>query len=111
MQQKIAQYEIEPENTYNMDENSFMARVIGKSKRVFAKSAYEQKCSWQSLHNGNGEWITLLACVCTDRFALPPGLIFAAESKNIQSTWIADMEKKSTTFTVRCHLQAGQTMT
>jgi hypothetical protein len=94
MQYKIAQYGIEPEHTYNMDEKGFAAGVIGKSKRVFSKASYQQKHARQSLHNGNHEWITLVACICADGTALPPGLIFAAESKNIQSTWVSNLDKK-----------------
>jgi hypothetical protein len=41
--EKIAQYKIEEENTYNMGEKGFMIGVIGKQKRVFAKSAFERK--------------------------------------------------------------------
>ena len=40
LQLKINQYEVLPENTYNMDEKGFMIGVIGKSKRVFSKSSY-----------------------------------------------------------------------
>ena len=47
-----------------MDEKGFMIGVIGKQKRVFAKSAFERKQSKQSLHDGNREWITMVACVC-----------------------------------------------
>ena len=35
--QKITQYDIEPGNTYNMDEKGFMIGVLGRSKRVFDK--------------------------------------------------------------------------
>jgi hypothetical protein len=94
MQRKIAQYGIEPEQIYNMDEKGFAAGVIGNSKRVFSKASYQWKHAWQSLHNGKCKWITLVACICTDGTALPPGLIFAAESKNIQSTWVSNLDKK-----------------
>jgi hypothetical protein len=92
--EKIAQYKIEEENTYNMDEKGFMIGVIGKQKRVFAKSAFERKQSRQSLHDDNQEWITMVACVCPNGTVLPPGLIFAAESQHIQSTWVADVDIK-----------------
>jgi hypothetical protein len=94
MRRKIAQYGIEPEQIYNMDEKGFAAGVIGKSKRVFSKASYQRKHARQSLHNGNRKWITLVVCICADGTALPPGLIFAAESKNIQSTWVSNLDKK-----------------
>ena len=66
---------MEPENTYNMDEKGFMAGVVGRQKRVFSKAAYERKKSLQASHDGNREWITLIACICADGTALSPGLI------------------------------------
>jgi hypothetical protein len=95
LQLEITQYDVMPENTYNMDEKGFMIGVINKSKRVFSKSSYQQKHNRQPLHDGNREWITLLACVCADRSALPPGLIYAADSVNVQSTWLSDLDKKT----------------
>ena len=44
------------------------------------------------LQDGNREWISLIACVCTDGSALPPGLIYAAESQEVQSTWVEDVK-------------------
>ena len=34
---KIAGYELEPENNYNMDEKGFAIGVSGRSKRIFSK--------------------------------------------------------------------------
>ena len=34
----------------------------------------------------------MLACVCADGTALPPALIYAADSKNIQSSWVEDVK-------------------
>jgi hypothetical protein len=44
------------------------------------------------LQDSNCEWISLLACVCADGTALPPALIYAADSKNIQDTWVEDVK-------------------
>jgi hypothetical protein len=44
------------------------------------------------LQDGNREWISLLACVCADSTALPLALIYAADSKNIQYTWVEDVK-------------------
>jgi DNA-binding Lrp family transcriptional regulator len=43
LHQKMEEYKIEPRNTYNMDEKGFLIGIIGKSKRVFSKKAWEQK--------------------------------------------------------------------
>ena len=61
---------------------------------MFSKASYKRKLSRQASHDGNREWITLVACICADGTALPPGLILAAESQNIQSTWVSAIDKK-----------------
>jgi hypothetical protein len=43
LQQKITQYDIAPENTYNMDEKGFAIGVLGRTKRVFSRRQYEKK--------------------------------------------------------------------
>ena len=45
-----------------------------------------------SLQDGNRAWITLLACICADRSALPPGLIYEATNKGIQLAWVEDIK-------------------
>jgi hypothetical protein len=35
---KIEEYEVLPENTYNMDEKGFMIRVTRRSKRIFSRA-------------------------------------------------------------------------
>ena len=92
LHQKIEEYKIEPRNTYNMDEKGFLIGVIGKSKRIFSKQAWEQKKIRSSLQDGSREWITLLACVGADGTALPPSLIYQAASGNLQSTWVQDIQ-------------------
>lgn len=88
----IEQYDVLPQNTYNMDEKGFAIGLIGRSKRVFSKASYEKKKSVQSLQDGNREWVTLLASVCADGSALPPGLIFTGADNTIQSSWVEDIE-------------------
>ena len=36
---KIAEYDIQPQNTYNLDEKGFLLGVLQKMKRVFTKNA------------------------------------------------------------------------
>jgi hypothetical protein len=37
LQQKITQYEVDAEHTYNMDEKGFMIGVTSRTKHVFSK--------------------------------------------------------------------------
>ena len=91
---KIAEYELEAEHTYNMDEKGFAIGVIGKSKRIFDKKLYGQKQYRQSLHDGNREWVTLLATICADGSTLPPGIIFAAAGRAVQASWVSSIDPK-----------------
>jgi hypothetical protein len=90
----VQKYDILPQNRYNMDEKGFMAGVLGKQKRVFSKASWTRNYKKQSSHDGSCEWITLLACIGADGTVLPPGLIFLADSKTPQSSWLSDVDKK-----------------
>jgi hypothetical protein len=40
---KITEYNVDVEQTYNMDEKGFMIGVVGKSKQIFSKRQYTKK--------------------------------------------------------------------
>ncbi|KAF2627260.1 hypothetical protein BU25DRAFT_310567, partial [Macroventuria anomochaeta] len=88
----LTKYEVEPRDTYNMDEKGFAISLVGRSKSIFSKQSYKAGKNKQSLQDGNREWVTLLASVCADGSALPPGLIFADKNNTIQSSWVEDIE-------------------
>jgi hypothetical protein len=92
LQQKIAEYGIEPAHTYNMDEKGFAIGVLGRSKRIFSRRQYEKKEVRKARQDGSREWVSLLASICADGTALPPGIIFASKNSTIQSQWVADIE-------------------
>lgn len=89
---KIKEYDIRPENSYNMDEKGFLIGVIGRAKRLFSRRQWEKKEVTAALQDGNREWITVLAAVCGDGTTLPPGLIYASKNSTLQSSWVADIE-------------------
>ncbi|KAF1922356.1 DDE-domain-containing protein, partial [Didymella exigua CBS 183.55] len=80
---KISKKGIEPEHTYNIDKKGFIIRKIGKQKQRF----------WQALEDSNREWVTLIACVGASGVALPPGLIMAGDSGNVQDAWVRDIKQ------------------
>ena len=94
MNKKIEQYRIEARHTYNIDEKGFEIGKVGRAKRIFDKALYKQKHTRQSLRDGKRDWITLLSCICADGTVLPPSLIYAAETQNVQSSWMADLDKE-----------------
>ena len=91
---KMAEYGVEAEHTYNMDEKGFAIGVVGRSKRIFSKALYGKKQYRQSLHDGNREWVTLLACICADGSALPPSIIYAAAGRAVQASWVGEIDPK-----------------
>lgn len=89
---KIAEYGIEPRHTYNMDEKGFMLGVLGRSKRVFSRRSYEKKEVTAALQDGSRNWITVIAAICADGEALPPGLIYSSANSSIRSAWVSSIE-------------------
>ena len=53
LQLKIAQYKVDPEHTYNMDEKGFMIGVTTRTKHVFSRRMWEKGEVKASLQDGN----------------------------------------------------------
>jgi AraC-like DNA-binding protein len=92
LQRKIAEYKVDAEHTYNMDEKGFMIGVTTRTKHVFSRRMWEKGEVKASLQDGNRAWVTVLACVCGDRSALPPGLIYESANSTIQSSWVEEIK-------------------
>jgi hypothetical protein len=63
---KTKDYDPPPEHIFNMDGKGFMICVTGRSKRVFDKKVYKSKGATAAGQGGDREWITVIACVCSD---------------------------------------------
>jgi ParB-like chromosome segregation protein Spo0J len=92
LHQKMQQYDIQQCNSYNMDEKGFMIGVTGRSKHVFSRRQWEKKEVQATLQDGSREWVTVLATVCGDGSALPPGIIYQSTNSSLQASWVADIE-------------------
>ena len=92
VERKIKEYEIEPENMYNMDEKGVLIGFLTKAKRVVSKATLDSKRLLGNTQDGNREWLTIVGCICADGTWLPPGLIYQAKTGNIQDTWVQDFE-------------------
>jgi hypothetical protein len=53
--QKMQQYDVEPENTYDMDEKGFLIGTTSCSKRVFSEALWERKEMTSALQDGSRE--------------------------------------------------------
>jgi hypothetical protein len=87
---KMREYNVEPRNTYNMDEKGFAIGITKRTKRVFSKAVWEAKLRTAAIQDGSREWITLIACVCGDGSSLPPALVYDGNS-GVQSSWVDDI--------------------
>ena len=61
---KVEEYNILPENNYNMDEKGFLLGRITKAKRVFPKHLKASGKLLAAGQDGSREWITVLATIC-----------------------------------------------
>jgi hypothetical protein len=89
---QITRHEIEPRQSYNMDEKGFLLGRIRKSKRIFSRASWEQGGIKTNMQDRSREWITTVACICGDGTTIPPVLIFASKNSTLQSTWVNDIK-------------------
>ena len=95
LRKKLEQYQVEPQNIYNMDEKGFLIGILSKMKRIFSRKKYEEGSIKQLIQDGNREWITTIAAICADGSVLPPGLIYQATTGLIQDSWLQDFDPKA----------------
>jgi hypothetical protein len=92
LKHKTEQYEVLPQNQYNMDEKGFLLGIMKKHHRVYTKSAFKQKKILGYSQDGNREWITIIGTICADGTAIPPCIIFAGKTEYLQTTWVEDVK-------------------
>jgi hypothetical protein len=77
----IQEYNIMPENIYNMDEKGIQ---LGIGARITAMIDRDQKAVY-SIEDGNRELVTVIKCICADGSAIHPSVIFQGQRRN--SEW------------------------
>jgi len=78
----IKEYNITPENEYNMDESGYAMGKIEASKCIINSRIRQQL----QAKPGRQEWVSTVECICADGSSIPPLVIFKAENLNYQ--WI-----------------------
>jgi hypothetical protein len=68
----VKEHDIQPEDTYNMDEKGAAMGAIGKQRCIVSKSEKRPK----STQDGNREWATLVECISLKAKVLSPWIIF-----------------------------------
>jgi hypothetical protein len=77
-----------------MDEKGVLIGITSGSKRAFSREAWEGKEVRDAIQDGSRSWITVLACVCADGAALPPGIVYESNSNTIQSSWVDEVQSR-----------------
>nr|BBG74289.1 pogo transposable element [Alternaria alternata] len=85
---KMDEYNVRPTHIFNMDEKGFQLGRVGRTNCVFSKKLYESKGVRQALEDDSTDWITVVACICSDGSALSPTLIFQGANGAVQSSWV-----------------------
>jgi hypothetical protein len=80
----IEKYRILEDNIYNFDETGFQIGVISTAKVITGA----ERARPVSIQPGNREWVTVIDCISSYGWSVPPVIIF--EGKVHQSTWYSD---------------------
>ena len=75
-----------------MSKKGFLISITSRSKRIFSRYIWQRKEVRATIQDSSREWITLLACICADGSALPPGLIYQSANKTVRSSWVDGIE-------------------
>ena len=82
LEKVLTEFNIKPENIYNMDESGF---AIGEKEagRCIINANIRQQFQAKP---GRQEWVSVVECICADGSIVPPLVIFKAEKLSTQ--WI-----------------------
>ncbi|KAJ3510026.1 hypothetical protein NLJ89_g4908 [Agrocybe chaxingu] len=78
--QLVKDYNIKPENIYNMDEKGCQLGIGASVKALIDKK--QKDC--QMIEDGNRELITVIECVCADGTAIPPSVVFRGKRRDLE---------------------------
>jgi hypothetical protein len=82
----MEEYSVEQRYTYNMDEKGFLIGFTSRRLRVFSRRMYERKEVTETIRDGSREWISVIACLCSDGTALDPGIIYQSDASTLQAS-------------------------
>jgi hypothetical protein len=78
-----------------MDEKGFLLGIIHASKRIVPIRALKKGLTRGQLQDGSREFITLIGAINTMGNTVPPALIYASESGDLQDTWVDDFDQST----------------
>jgi hypothetical protein len=98
LEKGIEDHRITSYNIYNVDEKGFHIGVGSSIKRIMSRKAYKAGQIRQAVHNGNREFISLIAYVSATSIAISPVLLYKSASGDLQDTWVKDVAKNQQAF-------------
>jgi hypothetical protein len=78
----MAEYNIHPNDVYNIDEKGVMIGVLAKQRVICSRRTKNPKTTQQ----GSREWVSLIKCISSDGRVLSPYVIF--KTKVIYKDWV-----------------------
>jgi hypothetical protein len=92
LEEVISSHRIRRQNIWNFDEKGFLLGLVQASKRIVPVSQLKKGRIKGTMQDGSREFISLLAAVSAAGNAMPPCLIYASESSDLQDTWIEQFD-------------------
>ena len=116
----VVEFEITPENTYNMDETGF---VMGnaQSRRIIDIVRHPRNLKGRlfpadlkdlnlppkvRIQDGSREFTTVICCICADGTALDPAIIMKAQ--DMQDSWFSDVDGAPDNIPLEFHQMDGR---
>ena len=78
-----------------MDEKGFLIGLIHAMRRIVPVSAIKKGLTKGSIQDGLREFITIIAAISATGNVIPPALLYASESGDLQDTWLEDFDETS----------------
>ena len=80
LEQLITDYDIPPENIYNMDEKGIQLGIGGRTKVLVDR---DQRSVYH-VEDGNRELVTIIETTCADGTVLRPSVIFKGKTRDLE---------------------------
>ena len=85
-------HHIKPHNIWNFDEKGILIGICQATKRIVPIKTLLNGFIKGSLQDGSREFITILAAVNAIGIAIPPSLLYASNSGDLQDSWLEDFD-------------------
>lgn len=59
-----------------MDEKGLLIAITSYRHKVCSRRMYERKEVSETIIDGSREWVSVIACICSDGTALDPGIVY-----------------------------------